>query len=216
MSVNQRIEQIILNKFAGVNRQMAESIDVLDVTIGRIRNGKQSPHVEVLEKIIQKLKVDAHWLMTGEGSMNGEDVNDPMRAGRKKADYVQYFDVDALASPLEVFNDQTTVPDDLLYVPGYGDCNFACNCVGSSMEPDIPAGSIVLCKKVSKDIYRFGQAYIIITSEHRMIKYIRRHPDESKIIARSANRKLFDDIDIPKDDILHLYIIKGIANQRII
>ena len=47
-----------------------------------------------------------------------------------------------------------------------------------------------------------------------MVKYLRRHADDNKVVLHSAN-PAYDDMDIDRDDILDLYIVENILNFEI-
>ena len=66
--ISLRIKQIVAN--AGLSdRAFAQSIDVAQTTFTNILLKGTEPKSDVLRAIISKYKVNAHWLLTGEGNM---------------------------------------------------------------------------------------------------------------------------------------------------
>lgn len=79
---------------------------------------------------------------------------------------------------------------------------------GDSMLPLIASGDRVVIRKIeSWDYFNYGQVYLIITNEYRLIKRVRRHPKDADnlILLRSENPD-YDDIDLPKREIIHLLL----------
>ena len=87
---------------------------------------------------------------------------------------------------------------------------------GDSMLPLIASGDRVVIRKIeSWDYFNYGQVYLIITNEYRLIKRVRRHPKDSDnlILLRSENPD-YDDIDLPKREIIHLFIVENILSIK--
>ena len=87
---------------------------------------------------------------------------------------------------------------------------------GDSMLPLIASGDRVVIRKIeSWDYFNYGQVYLIITNEYRFIKRVRRHPKdvENLILLRSENPN-YDDIDLPKREIIHLFIVENILSIK--
>lgn len=87
---------------------------------------------------------------------------------------------------------------------------------GDSMEPRIFDGNMVVIREIHnlEDIF-YGQMYLILLDEYRMIKYIRRYePDEENyIILRSENPK-YDDIKLHKGKIRKMFIVENILSVK--
>lgn len=126
---------------------------------------------------------------------------------------VPFYESDAFGGPVPVFNDTPEVPSTYIYFPGFEDCSFALRASGDSMEDKIHAGDIIACKEIqNKNIISYGDMYLVITKEHRLIKIIRRGAQRNAIILRSYNKD-YDDIDLMLEDVLGLYLIKGVIKK---
>src|SRR5687768_3807396 len=110
-----------------------------------------------LELLSNRYNIDLNWLMKG----NSESEIGVTKTHRKSRDtpsfdylytdksginqlvadktddaaIIPFYDVDVMASPIEVFSDQTTTPTFQMSLPGFADCDFAINVHGSSMYP---------------------------------------------------------------------------------
>lgn len=51
------------------NRKIAEEIGVSPTSIANILSGDNKPNVETVTKLVGALKINGHWLLTGEGDM---------------------------------------------------------------------------------------------------------------------------------------------------
>ena len=87
---------------------------------------------------------------------------------------------------------------------------------GDSMEPVIYNGNRVVIREIFnwEDIF-YGQIYLILLDEYRMIKYIRRYEQDEKnyIILRSENSR-YDDLKLHKSIIRYLFIVENILSVK--
>jgi phage repressor protein C with HTH and peptisase S24 domain len=142
----------------------------------------------------------------------------PVKQSERESYLINYYDIDATATPMEIFNDQSVIPSAQLDLPGFAGCDFAINVAGSSMYPSIENGAMILCKKVmDKSIILYGEVYFVVTNDYRMVKRLRKSPRKGYVVCSSDNHnghdhpdgKTYADIDIPIDKIVHLYLVKG-------
>lgn len=73
-TINDRMQQIVDTYFGGNKSAFAEKIGIAKTSItnylGKQRASK--PSSDMLAKIVNNVAVDAHWLLTGEGTMDGK------------------------------------------------------------------------------------------------------------------------------------------------
>ena len=97
-----------------------------------------------------------------------------------------------------------------MQVPTFEDCRLAVNVYGNSMAPGIKSGDIVLMAEWHERYIEWGNIYLVVTrSGHRVIKRLYRSDDEQCIECRSDNSEASPPFKVDKDDILHLYLVKG-------
>lgn len=154
--------------------------------------------------------------------LKDESNEDAILHNSSSNDLIPYYNVDIMATPVEVFNDQTTKPEYEISLPGFTDCDFAINVYGDSMYPTYRSGSIVLCRRVNdKSLIFYGEVYLVITEDHRAIKRVQKSKKEGFITLTSDNyhakdedRKRYEPIEVGIDKILNLFIVKGTLRRE--
>jgi phage repressor protein C with HTH and peptisase S24 domain len=110
---------------------------------------------------------------------------------------VPYYDIDVTAGNVQLFQDNNQMPLDYYTVPKeIQDVDFCFKVRGDSMYDKILPGAIVFVKQIIDiSVIEFGQVFIVITEEQRMVKYVRRHPirPDDMVLLRSHNNH-YDDI----------------------
>ena len=81
---------------------------------------------------------------------------------------------------------------------------------GDSMEPIIKNGAFIAIRELTGTQYiAWGQIYVILLDDYRLVKYIRKHDDPALVILRSANPE-YDDMIIARKDIRELMLVQQI------
>ncbi len=190
-----------------------------DVTnLSKLLNGKLSITDSFINKIVVGLGVSKAWLVNGEGVPFGKHSHpDSVVVGNfdNAQDGLPVYDLDVTAGALtrdRLFADDRIIGR--LSMPGV-DCN--CRIVrvsGDSMSPVIDNGDYIAVREVSDtSIIYWGQIYVVLLDDYRMVKYLRRHTDESLVVLRSAN-PAYDDIDLPKTAIRRLFFVTKIIKVQ--
>lgn len=129
--------------------------------------------------------------------------------------YVPYYDVEITAGKpgIEIyFDDSEERPDGYVYAPHYPGC-IMCNVKGNSMYDLIyPGARLYVYKMEDLKYIDFGQIYVIVTKSLRVLKYIKRHPDNAlvRLVPHNNPEEYWD---VEKADIVHLFLVKGFENQ---
>lgn len=85
---------------------------------------------------------------------------------------------------------------------------------GDSMKPAISNGSFIAIRPVSATgLVFWGQIYVVVTDNYRMVKYLRRHADPGYVVLHSDNPD-YDDIEMPRSEIQALYIVETVINYE--
>lgn len=212
-----KLLRIIKAQYSLKNSDLAEALDVTEQVVKNYLRSTTKLPKWAFEKLsekypIKELPYDIHGKVAETKSKFGKSL-------------ISYYDVDAIASPMEVFNDQTVKPTSLINIPGFADCDFAVNVYGHSMYPTIESGMIILCKKVSdKTIILPGEIYFIITPDYRMVKRLKKSDRVGYLMACSDNQngknspdgQTYEPVEIPVAQILHLYIVRGSVRRHLI
>lgn len=188
-------------------------------TIGKSRKEGRDLSDRVIDKILNYYgDINPVWLLAGEGEMlkNGQErlvaVSSDIIGEEPKGTPVYDIDV-TCGREYRGFQDETVIG--YVDLPNIRKDSHIVTASGESMQPKIMDGDkIVLREIMSWDYIYYGQIYLVLTSEYRLLKYIRKHPtDESYVILRSENKE-FDDIELPKSKIIRLFIVENILRFR--
>ena len=83
---------------------------------------------------------------------------------------------------------------------------------GDSMQPVISNGDYIAVQEVTdSSIIYWGQIYVVLLDDYRMVKYLRRNADSTMVTLRSAN-PAYDDIDLPRSAIRSLFFVHHILH----
>ncbi|MDE6304862.1 MAG: helix-turn-helix domain-containing protein [Paramuribaculum sp.] len=199
----------------------ARRLGVNPANLSKLLGGSLSLSEGFINRLVVELGVSKQWLVDGEGvpypkpvhaatvTDNGETmVEDIVDQG------LPVYDVDVTAGAREL---SLLLTDDKI-VGRVKLPNLPADCIlvrvsGDSMKPVISNGGFVAIRPVSspKTIF-WGQIYVIVLDDYRMIKYVRRHPDDEKLVRlRSANPD-YDDIDVERSEIRRMFIVEAILN----
>lgn len=182
------------------------------------------PSLENLNILSEYLGVSVEWLATGkervsETTMKSEERQNKMitipqstiTVNKRKGALI--YDIDATCGfdgrDIEFVDEKVVGSIDAPEINPESKIIFA---TGDSMLPLITSGDRIVIRRIeSWDYFNYGQVYLIITNEYRFIKRVRKHPkdEENLILLRSENPE-YDDIDLPKKEIIHLFIVENI------
>ena len=143
-------------------------------------------------------------------------VSEPIEQYEKGNGRIPFYDIDVTAGVLDVFEDESTVHATAsIHVPGL-DADFAVPVHGNSMQPEISGGDWIAVKRINDlSWWNFGQKYLIVTAEQRLVKIIKRHTDENMISLVSCNRD-YDAIDMPKKKVKQLFMVVQVFKREVV
>ena len=221
MEIKERFDSFI--RYKGLSRRKFQ--DAIGVSNSYIQNISKGISNDVLNRIsIQYPELNTNWLLTGIGEMlqsaerNEKSISVPQTAvSTKQRKGALIYDIDAtcgLSGRDIEFTDEKVIGS--IDAPEINPDSKIIFATGDSMLPLIASGDRVVIRKIeSWDYFNYGQVYLIITNEYRLIKRVRRHPKDSDnlILLRSENPD-YDDIDLPKREIIHLFIVENILSIK--
>lgn len=172
--------------------------------LSRILNGHQPPGESLMNRIVVETGVSKRWLLTGEGA--------PHQVHHEGA---PVFDIDITAGTHELTRQFSNEPPiGYINLPGVAPECPVVRVSGDSMYPTINDGSLVSIRRVRHDgLIFWGQIYLVILDDYRMVKYLRRHSDPDKVILHSSNPD-YDDMEVPRDQIRALYLVETVINYK--
>ncbi|MDE6040766.1 MAG: helix-turn-helix domain-containing protein [Muribaculaceae bacterium] len=189
----------------------AAKVGVDPATISRIVKRVIPPSEGLINKIVIALGVSKKWLQDGTGNIFSDNLN-MMKVIRPMGAPVYNIDVTAGAIPLSrMFTEERIVG--YVNLPGINPDLPIVRVSGDSMVPKIQNGAYLAIRHMNPDApIAWGQIYVVILADYRVVKFVRRHPNPEKVILHSAN-DAYDDIEINRSDIEGLYLVENIINH---
>lgn len=141
----------------------------------------------------------------------GVDLDDSGQHRFVKKEGVPYYNVSATAGNGGVLDESKPEhASSFIKIPGFDDCECFLNVFGDSMAPRYKSGEIVGLKRITdREQIAYGEVYMIVTDQQRVIKYLFPGKDETKWRLKSENSELFPDFEIKSEKVIHLFQVKG-------
>ena len=153
------------------------------------------------------------WLLYGEGDMYVDQSTKTIAPISTNA--VAVYDIDATCGPNERpidFTSESIVG--YVHLPYLSGDTKIIRANGDSMTPTVKDGDWVAVREINSwdDIF-YGQIYLVITDDYRMIKRIRRYEadETNKVILRSDNEG-YDDMIFSRRKIRKLFVVVDILS----
>lgn len=208
-------------KDIGIEKSVFErTVGLSNGFIDKVTDNVRSKSLTAISNAYPQLNID--WVKTGVGEptipiqdkvvqVYSDDIKEDVYTG------TLVYDVDATCGTdvrnIDFTDDNIIGSVDL---PEISKSSRIIRANGDSMEPKIHDGNRIVIREImSWDDIFYGQIYLIIMDEYRMIKYIRKyeHDEENFIILRSENKE-YDDIKLHKSKIRKLFIVENILSVK--
>lgn len=169
----------------------------------------------LVNRICLDFNVSRRWLLEGRDVPFAKEAALKEKAGNPSAQGVPVYDIDVTAgfgSLDRIFTeDRISGRVSLPGLPGNDDRRLV-RVSGNSMEPKILNGSYIAIREQTDDTILWGQVYVIVTEDHRMVKTIRRHPSNPDRMILHSENPAYEDLDIAMRDLVGLYKVDAIIN----
>lgn len=221
-SVNDRIRYLI-TRLRKTQSQFAEAIGVEAPNFSRIINGHVKLTDAMINRIVVNLGVSKEWLL------NGSDVPFPRSESsvptygehdQKKLNTTEgapVYDIDVTAGCVELsrmFTNENIIG--YLKLPQINPNNAIVRVSGDSMVPQIGNGSYISIRPIGPGAPIFwGQTYLVVLDDYRMVKILRRHHDPDMVVLHSINPE-FDDMEVRRDQIKSLFVVDAVLNYDLL
>ena len=200
--------------------EFAQKIDVDASNLSKYLNGRLAVSDSLMNRIVVNLGVSKEWLEQGTDLPFAKLPNVPATTtltASQLAPSVQgtpVYDIDVTAGTMpraRMFTDDQIVGS--INLPDVMSQN--CRVVrvsGDSMSPVIRSGDYIAVRELTNFQQIFwGQIYVVLLDDYRLVKYIRRHTDPAMVILRSENRN-YDDMEVARADIRELMFVQHIIH----
>lgn len=198
----QRLEQVI--KWTGLStNKFAHTVGLKrSENLYQIKRGSFGVSKELSSLITKKYpQINRSWLLTGDGQM----MAGVSAAGIDPDNVIPFYNIDA--TQLGTIDPEKHKPMYNISVPVAAD--FAAQCVGNSMAPDIPNGATVVLKRTDLENFLPGSAYLVVTKDFATIKIARSVAgDSSKLLLQPRNTADFDEIVVERSKVRKLYAVR--------
>lgn len=205
--------------------QFAMLIGLDPSNLSRALNNGEPLRDSFVNRVVVNVGVARDWLVTGKGLPfpKGEHATVLTDAGRRiddcdpQAPGAPVYDIDVTAGSREL--SQMFTHEHIIGhfdMPGINpDCPIV-RVSGDSMTPRISNGAYISIRPLSDSSPIFwGQIYVVVLEDYRLVKYVRRHSDPSMVILHSDN-PAYDDMEVSRRQIVKLYMVESILNYDIV
>ncbi len=219
--VTDRIRYVV--KLSGRSQaQFARMLGIDPANLSKIITGKHPVSNGFINRLVADAGVSKRWLVSGEGypfekerdSLTGIGMEAGL-AVRNAAGSTPLYDVDVTAGGVEL--SRMFASDNIagyVNIPGLNPDCVLVRVSGDSMTPLVPAGSYIAIRKV--DITSpiiWGQVYVVVTDDYRMVKRVRRNADPECVTLHSENPQ-YDDIEMPLASIRAIFYVEAVIDCR--
>ncbi|MBQ9077262.1 MAG: LexA family transcriptional regulator [Muribaculaceae bacterium] len=200
--------------------EFARRISIDPSNLSKHLSGKLPVNDSLINRIVVDLGVSKQWLRDGTDVPYAKSVHareleigQPVHILSPRRNGVPVYDIDVTAGCAEL--SRMFTEDRIVGVVDLPQLNRSCSIVrvnGDSMTPVIMNGGFIAIRPLTdrRNIF-WGQIYVIVMEDYRMVKYLRRHPEKDKVILHSAN-PTYDDMEVMREDIIDLYLVESIIN----
>lgn len=186
---------------------------------GYVRSLVDRPSTEKIEAILNAFPdLNKVWLLAGEGAMLESDITDVEIMPTPTDGATPIYNLDATCGAdgrsIEFLQEHII---GYVNMPNVSKSASLIRANGDSMTPTINDGDFIAVREVTDmdDIF-YGQIYLVITAQNRMVKYVRRYAEDEAnyVILRSANPE-YDDIKMAKSKIVKMFMVENILSLQI-
>ena len=199
--------------------EFSKKIDVDASNLSKYLNGHLAISDALVNRIVINLGVNKDWLVMGTDLPYGKQntvpstVVSPGELAYSQLPGTPVYDIDVTAGTMpraRMFCD-----DQIIGVVNLPDISEQCRIVrvsGDSMSPIIRSGDLIAVRELSnlQQIF-WGQIYVVLLDDYRLVKYVRKNPNPAMVTLRSENKN-YDDMDIHRDEIRDMMFVQHIIH----
>lgn len=200
--------------------EFAQRLGINPTTLSKYMSGRITLTDALLNKVVVNCGVSKRWLTTGDDvpfAKAQEELPEvsmiPERRVARDQAGVPVYDIDVAAGCMELsrlFTEDRI--EGYINLPDVSSDCVIVRVLGDSMAPAIRSGGRVAIRPIRNlhNIF-WGRAYVVVMDDYRMIKYLRKNADPSKVTLHSCN-PAYDDWDIDRSEIRALFIVEAIIH----
>lgn len=206
-----RLSQAGLAKLVGIDAS----------NVSKYLSGRLPLSDSFLNRVIINLNVSKPWLYDGTGLPLDKGYH--TRQGTPHMDSgacvphgaIPVYDIDVAAGITEMSREYTRENvKGYIMLPDFNPNWVAVRAQGDSMAPLIDNGAfVVFLPENDLGNIVWGQIYVVVMENRRVVKFVRRHQNPEYLILKSKNEE-YDSMDVRISDIHALYPVKAIVNIK--
>lgn len=189
---------------------LARRLGIDPANLSKLLNGQLPVSRSFVNRMVVDVGVSKDWLLNGSGPMYPQAGIVPSTKG------APVFDVDITAGPFpsaELFTRERAVG--WIDLPNVSPTTMVVPVSGDSMEPEVMNGALVAIRPVNaKPPFFWGHMYVVVLNEYRMLKYLRKNPDDDKSVILHSCNSFYDDMVVPMSEIQRLFIVETVINIK--
>lgn len=194
--------------------EFGRKVNIDPANLSRILSGKIPVTDSFVNKLVVNLGVSKQWLTDGT-DVPFPRVSEPERPAVTPGAPVYDIDVTAGCMPLSrMFTEERIIG--YFNLPGVNPKYPLVRVTGNSMAPTINHGCYIAIRPINNiSTIAWGQIYVVVLEDYRLVKYIRRNRDDNFVTLHSANPD-YDDMEVRRSDIRGLFLVESIFNYDIV
>lgn len=222
MADNEIIERVkyLIRNLNYRQNEFAEKIGVNASNLSKYINGRLPVSESLINRIVVNMGVSKQWLEHGTDLPFAKSTTSPASVNVAPADIATasagtpVYDIDVTAGTMpraQLFADEQIIGSVNLPDMVSRDSRIV-RVSGDSMSPVINNGDFIAVRELTNTRQIFwGQIYVVLLDDYRMVKYLRRHSNPDMVTLHSEN-PAYDDMEVTRDEIRDLMFVQAILH----
>nr|WKN35314.1 LexA family transcriptional regulator [Tunicatimonas sp. TK19036] len=188
---------------------VAEALHIKTTTYSKIERGLIQLTLPRLYELADVFQISPQSLLTYGQSTEAKVVDS------EASNNITYIPVHAQAGFLDHYVDQRNPPNGIAFsIPTFSEKDlYMISVEGDSMYPTLTPGAFIIIKEArDHSLLHWGEPYLIVTTEGRVVKRVLKHRDSSLMTLHSDN-ELYQPYEIKRESILSLWKIIGMVSK---
>ena len=188
---------------------VAEALQIQTTTYSKIERGLIQLTLPRLYQLARIFRLSPQALLLYGQSSEAEVMN------QESFHNITYIPVHAQAGFLDHFVDQRIPPKGITFsIPTFSEKDlYMISVEGDSMYPSLVPGSLIIIKEArDHNLLQWGEPYLVVTTEGRVVKRLLKHKDPS-LMTLSSDNDLYQPYEIKRESILSLWKVIGMVSK---
>ena len=213
----QAYETLLKDNKVSDKRDFAAKLGISASMVTEISKGRSSVGTLAIQNIVLQFNINAHWLLTGEGSMlqptdNNHAVETAHHVPQGSSEGIPLIPVSAMAG---AFTGDVSVMEydcERYVIPAFKGADFMIRVTGDSMFPTYRSGDLVACQRVplADLFFQWNKVYVLDTIQGPLIKRVKRGSDNNHILIVSDNPD-YEPYEFTREQFHGIALVRGLV-----